>query len=69
MFVFVFVSVRAFSLRAIETNVLALTTFINKCMSVSLFFTRATWFYSISAFYLLVRKNLFTFRIPVSSER
>ena len=36
---------------------------------VRLFFARATWFYSISAFYLLVRKNLFTFRIPVSSER
>lgn len=55
------------------TNVSAQPTFTSKCVClvdcVRLLFARATWFYSISAFYLLVRKNLFTFRIPVSSER
>lgn len=38
-------------------------------LCVRLFFTSVTCSYCISAFYLLVRKNLFTFGIPVSSER
>lgn len=58
------------SLMVLETNVLAQTTFMNKCgrLHASVFY-QSHWFYSISVFYLLVRKNLFTFRIPVSSER
>lgn len=40
--------------------------FVGPC--TGLFFTRVTYFYSISVLYPL-RKNLFTFGIPVSSER
>lgn len=59
---------------AIETTVLAQATFINKCLSsdcagVWVCFLPEPLGFTISVFYLLVRKNLFTFRIPVSSER
>ena len=56
----------------VETNYL--TICINKCVYKAwcvrvCFLPDPLGFYSVSVFYLLVRKNLFTFRIPVRSER
>lgn len=75
MFVFVFASLCTFySMMTTEANVFAQTIF--KCVSVAdrmcvrvCFLPNSVGFYGISAFYLWVRKDLFTFRIPVSSER
>lgn len=74
VFVCLRVSARVFSVsESRQTHVRGVKTYsqgnefgrLGQC----LFFTRVTRFYCISAFYLLVRKNLFTFGIPVSSER